>query len=197
MKKQFALSIVLLTVLLPCTARSKYINFGTALSSGFNLHSDGDLAKQNPLFSDSSAARILIGANVDATFCTSDTLQIVAGSDLFCDFHIKDKLYYHTFDYSFFTGIKIFPNLQGLNFSIAYVLGNRTDFKQFYDEDEQLIRGYKNTKWGNGFRLSVEYDFLYDSDSKIIPFAGFYYRHIPRGNNHNDNILSAYIGIRF
>ena len=197
MKKQILSLAIFLSILIPCNAFSKYINFGAALSSGFNIHSAEDEARTQPLNTDSAAAKILIGANADATFGITEPLQLITGADLFCDFNYKDKYYYNTFDYSFYAGIRIFPNLQGLNFSVSYALGCRTDYLKYVNEEEDFIRGYSFAKWGNGFRLSAEYIFLLDSETKFKPFMGFYYRYIPRGNNLFDNILTAYVGVRF
>lgn len=195
-KKSYFIIFFIFFMVIPCSARSNYIDFGVSLSSGFNVHTNGDLAKDNILYTDSSAAKILIGTSADVAFHLTEPVHIFAGADVFADFIFKDALYYHTIDYALYSGIKIFPGFNGLSFSIAYAFGNRTDFVNIVDE-ENTLKGSCMAKWGNGFRLSLEYDFLYDTDAALCPMVGFYYRCMPRGNNNYDNIFAAYVGLRF
>ena len=196
MQKKSFLIIFLIFMLIPCTATAKAFDFGVLISSGFNLHTNGDLAKENMLYSDTSAAKILIGTSFDFALRITEPLQLYAGVDSFGDFISKDDFYYNAIDYAFFSGVKIFPGLQGFNFSIAYALGNRSDIINI-NHEEKPIKGTYTAKWGNGFRLAFEYDFFHDSDVKVCPMVGFYYRFMPRGDNHYDNILAAYVGLRF
>ncbi|MCR4736370.1 MAG: hypothetical protein K5829_15345 [Treponema sp.] len=197
MQKKSIISILLFfSLLLPLSSRSKYLDFGAALSSGYNFHTAEDLAKKQSLASDNSASRILLGANADITFKITEPLQFFAGADTFLDLNFKNSYYYNTFDYAFFAGIKVFPGNQTFDCSIAYALGNRSDFANI-DDDKYTIKGSGMAKWGNGFKLSLEYTFLYKSDAKLCPFIGGSYRFMPRGNYNYDNILTAYVGIRF
>ena len=200
-KKSIFIIFIIFFLVAPCSARSKYFDLGIALSSGYNFHTDGDLAKEHTLYNDSDAKRILAGLNADATIHITEPLSFFAGADSFADFNFKDDYYYHTIDFAFYAGIKIFPGFHGFNCSISYALGSRMDFVNIItttnEEEIQPLKGSEMTSWGNGFRITAEYDFLYDTDSNICPFAGFCYRFMPRGNNNYDNILTAYVGLRF
>lgn len=200
-KKSILVAIIIFLQLFPCYSRSKYIDFGVFLSSGYNFHTDGDLAKGHLLYNNPDAKRILAGLNTDATFHITEPLSFFVGADSFADFNFLDEYYYHTVDFAFYAGIKLFPFFHGLNCSISYALGSRLDFvnisTQISEEEIQTISGSEIKSWGNGFRIAAEYDFLYETDAKICPVAGFCYRFMPRGNNNYDNILTAYVGLRF
>ena len=183
--------IILLTVLAFSRAFSNSDQFLTtevSLGTGISIYdsSAGDSRKE--LLSQSDYKRIVFGATVDTNLNICNPLKILLGSDLFCDFLWEKGKYYNTLDYNFFTGIKFYPSQSGLNFSISYVLGNRTDF---FDEKT-------NTKsWGNGFRIAIQYDFMEARAYKVKPNVGAYYRCVPRGNYNTDHILCLYGGIRF
>ena len=161
-----------------------------SLGTGISIYdsSTGDTRKN--ILNESGYKRIILGLTLDTNLNISDPLKILVGTEIFTDFLWKSSDFYNTLDYSFFTGIKIFPNRTGLNFSIAYVLGNRTDF--FNEAPKNQTQS-----WGNGFRLSIKYDFMQDKEYKLKPNAGAYYRCIPRGNYNTDHILCLYGGIRF
>jgi len=116
--------------------------------------------------------------------CSADTLF---------DLSWQGKDTNNRIDYAFFGGLKIYPNIGGLNASISYALGRRTDSITNGSDDALVL----SSAWGNGFRFSIEYDFLYDKTWKCAPIAGMYYRMMPRGGNYYDNIIAVYGGITF
>lgn len=116
---------------------------------------------------------------------------------------------YHAiyFDYNFYTGIRIYPELKGLNFGIDYVVGRRSHMFQlpqaYYtappegtaDEQTGPEEIDIHTPWGNGFRFTAEYDFMYNSTG-LAPMVGISWRCMPRGTVH-DNILSIFFKMLF
>lgn len=159
-----------------------------SLGTGVSIYdsSADDLRKE--LLSQKDYKRIITGLTIDTNLNISEPLKIMFGADLFCDFLWNSKKHYNTLDYSFFSGIKVFPNKTGLNLSICYSLGNRCDF---FDNKND------SKSWGNGFRIGIQYDFMEARAYKVKPIVGAYYRCLPRGNYNTDHILCLYGGIRF
>lgn len=169
-----------------------------SLGTGVSIYDDKASTARKVILDRSDYKRIIAGLTADTNLNISEPIKVIFGAEAFCDFLWIKGSYYHTTDYAFFSGIKIFPGVQGLNFSIAYTLGNRTDFFSYYDEEEDTtIKKNDPKSWGNGFRLGIQYDFMEDRDYKVKPQVGVYYRCIPRGNYNTDHILSIYGGIRF
>lgn len=182
-----------------------------SLGTGVSIYdSSADELRRN-LLTGNDYKRIVTGLTLDTNLNISDPLKIMFGAEAFSDF-LWDKInYYNTLDYSFFTGIKIFPSKSGLNFSISYILGNRSDFyteiietpTEELNEDgtqvtkQSLVKRNSTKAWGNGFRLAIQYDFMQSRSYKVKPVAGAYYRCVPRGNYNTDHILCLYGGIRF
>ena len=158
------------------------------VGTGVPIYDDNSQSDRKTLLDTSDYKRIVANLSYFLDLNISDPIKIVFGADLMSDFLWEQDFYYHTLDYAFCTGIKVFPGAMGLNLSIAYCLGNRTDFFN------ELIC---STSWGNGFRIAVQYDFLNSTDSKVKPLAGAYYRCIPRGANLTDHTLCIYGGIKF
>ena len=142
-----------------------------SLGSGMSIYDSSADSLRKELLSQKDYTRIIVGLTLDTNLNISDPLKIMFGAELFSDFLWDSNSYYHTLDYSFFSGIKVFPNKTGLNLSICYALGNRTDFFENKNETKS---------WGNGFRLAIQYDFMEARAYKVKPNAGVYYRCVPR-----------------
>ena len=212
MKKLFLLIILAIPMSFHVFAgEDSFFTTEVSLGTGISIYdSSADELRKN-LLTGKDYKRIVSGLTLDTNLNISDPLKIMLGTELFSDFLWDKTNYYNTLDYSFFTGIKIFPNKTGLNFSISYILGNRSDFFTELVEtptDELNEDGTAKTKtirtkksdtksWGNGFRLSIQYDFMEARNYKIKPHVGAYYRCVPRGNYNTDHILCLYGGIRF
>lgn len=191
MKKIF-LVLLLAIFILPCAFSNSESFFTTevSLGTGISIYDSSSGDSRKSLLKESDLKRIIIGTTAATNLNLSEPLKIILGAELFCDFLWKGSDYFNTTDYSLFSGIKIFPTRNGLNFSISYVLGCRTDYFSAAPK--------KDTKsWGNGFRLALQYDFMEDREYKVKPSAGVYYRCIPRGNYNKDHTLCLYGGIRF
>ena len=100
--------------------------------------------------------------------------------------YLNNDYYSNSLDYAFSAGFQFYPHTTNLSFSIFYSIGTRTDFVKLPERFEQI----EKTKWGNGFKIAVEYDFI--SGGGIIPVLGAYYRFMPRGYDKYDNILSIH-----
>lgn len=189
MKKSLLFAFFMTFALLSAFANSdNFFTTEVSLGTGISIYDTNGDSLRKDILSQKDYKRIVAGLTVDTNLNISEPLKIMFGAEAFSDFLWNSPLYYNTLDYAFFTGIKVFPNKTGLNFSISYVLGNRSDF---YDDDT-------NTKaWGNGFRIAIQYDFMEKKDYKIKPSLGGYYRCIPRGDYNRDHILCIYGGIRF
>ncbi len=217
--KKLALCTVLTLFVLAGAFSQSLFTTEVSLGTGISIYdSNGDTLRKN-LLSQKDYKRIVAGLTVDTNLNISDPLKIMFGTEAFSDFLWNKPLYYNTLDYAFFTGIKVFPNKTGLNFSISYVLGNRSDFyteqvktptgeldgegNPVVDENgdpatKNVLKKQNDTKaWGNGFRISIQYDFMLNKKSTVKPIIGGYYRCVPRGDYNRDHILSIYGGIRF
>ena len=170
---------------------SKIVGFDIGLSSGLPVYSDSAVSDSNELVNDGDFNRVIAGGLFDFSFRLCEPLKLLLGADLLCDFIWSGSDYSNHLDYAFWSGIKAYPGIGGLNCSVAYALGRRSDFRN-NDADDSII---SSSSWGNGFRLGVEYDFLYGSSRTCMPALGFYYRFMPRGNDTYDNVFSVYISI--
>ncbi len=198
MKKLFILIFLLISGFSLFADDSSFLINEVSLGTGVSIYSDNAESSRKSLLNSDDTKRVVAGLTYDINFNIAQQIKIFFGADSFCDFIWDKGLYYHSIDYAFFSGIKVFPNLAGLNFSIAYSLGNRSDFYNIDYQTGDKNEGKKASQsWGNGFRLSIQYDFMKDKLYKVRPFVGAYYRCIPRGNYHTDHILCLNGGIRF
>ena len=169
-----------------------------SLGTGISIYSDNADSNRKAVLNSDNTKRIVTGLTLDTNLNISELIKVVFGAETFCDFIWDNGLYYHSIDYAFFSGIKVFPNVAGLNFTVAYSLGNRSDFNNIDPQTGEKTGGKTtNRSWGNGFRLGIQYDFMKDKIYKVRPFIGAYYRCVPRGNYNTDHILSINGGIRF
>lgn len=145
--------------------------------------------------------RVVIGSGGDISLKIGAPLKILFGYDLIGDINWDKNEHSNHLDYAFWSGVKVYPGIGGLNGTLAYALGARTDFidEKVFDEngDSKTRSVVETTAWGNGFKIGVEYDFLYDSNRRTMPALGFFYRLMPRGNNNYDNIFAFYINMGF
>ncbi len=96
-------------------------------------------------------------------------------------------------DYNFYTGIRVYPALKGFNFGIEYVAGRRSNLVNLPLSLTSDIEA--NTPWGNGFRFSAEYDFMYDT-AGLAPMVGVSWRCMPRGEIY-DHVFSVFFKMLF
>lgn len=179
---------------------SGFFSSEVLLGTGLSIYEDDSVSGRKELLNTSDYKRILAELTYNAVFSISEPIKIVLGADLMSDFLWEQDMYFHTLDYAFCTGIKVFPGAQGLNLGICYTLGNRTDFTRLpaitESDPKENEKRILNKSWGNGFKLNIQYDFLNSSSAKVKPVVGAYYRFSPRGGNFTDHTLCIYGGVR-
>lgn len=195
MKKNFAVLVFLLIFSFAFAEKSsgnKIVGFDVGLVTCIPVYGDSSSPYKN---------RVIIGSDGDISFKVGAPLKILFGYDLIGDINWDKNEHSNHLDYAFWSGIKVYPGFGGLNGTLAYALGARTDF---IDEEISTDEGtskkrsvVETTAWGNGFKIGVEYDFLYNSGKKTLPALGFFYRLMPRGKNSYDNIFAFYINMGF
>ena len=170
---------------------SDLFSWDIGISTGIPFHY-GESNSNISNFDANTLNRVLAGTTSNIYIKIADTAFVNLGIDSLFDFKWNASDYANSIDYTFFGGVKIYPGLGGLNFSIAYCFGSRSDFLKINDEKDIFQHS-----WGNGARFSLEYDFNYLKATNIKPIVGGYYRFIPRGNYVYDHILCAYIALKF
>ena len=169
-------------------AQEKFLGFDFALVTGLPFYGSSEIRNFNSNVS-SNPNRIVIGSKADLTFKLIQQLKLVFGSSCLADFNWNGADYSNHFDYDFFFGVKIYPNLAGFNFGLGYLLGERIDFvNTSVDEKQNLF-----SAWGNGFKFLAEYNFAHDGFSKYLPTIGCSWTYMPRGNYEKDNLLTFYL----
>ncbi len=190
--KKRCLLLVLMLFFSFAFAENKIVGFDFGLVTGIPVYGDTSSPYKN---------RVVIGSNGDISLKVGTPLKILFGYDLIGDLNWDKSEHSNHLDYAFWTGIKVYPGFGGLNGSLAYALGARTDFidEEILNEDGSYkkLSVVESSAWGNGFRIGVEYDFLHNSDKKTLPALGFYYRLMPRGEKSYDNIFAFYVNMVF
>lgn len=172
---------------------SKIIGFDIGLSTGLPVYSDSGISDANDRVNDGDFNRVIIGSVADVSFHVCEPLKLLVGGDLLCDLIWSGNSHSNHIDYAGWFGVKAYPGFGGLNGSVCYAVGCRTDFIN-NDVEDTVVH---NASWGNGFRLGIEYDFLYGTERSCMPCVGFYYRYMPRGESNYDNIFSVYATLSF
>ncbi len=186
MKKTVCAFALIFAALSLFAEKDKIVRFDLGLATGIPVYNKNDVSI------DGNDSRAIFGSLADIAFRVTEPMRIVLGSDLMCDFTWDGGNHSHHVDYAFWGGIKVYPGFGGLSTGLSYALGCRTDF---VNDDE--TSGTSSSAWGNGFRLSIDYDFLYGTKYNCAPALGGYYRLMPRGENHWDNIFAVYITLGF
>ncbi len=129
MKKTLLISILMIFISFEFFANeNSFFTPEVSLGSGISIYDDSSDTNRKAILTQSDYKRVVVGITVDTNLNISDSIKVIAGGEFFGDFTWDKGIYYHTADYAFFSGIKIFPDIKGLSFSISYTLGNRSDF---------------------------------------------------------------------
>lgn len=178
MKKKFLIFSALLSLFaLPAFSATGF-EFG--IGSGYVFYGDKNAKNLCKTLGDEKQSVIA----TDALFLLpmNDFLIFTAGGDAVFDLRWKGGNHVHLVDYAFLLGARIYPNLAGLFVSVDYALGRRTNFISL-DDDKTA-----STKWGNGFKLALGYDFSYHL-STFAPILSIALKSMPR-ENARDNMLT-------
>ncbi len=195
----FILFVLLVSV------HADYSRWVTAqVSAGTSAISYGDKGFRdfNKVLLSDDFKRFVFLLDVSGGLRLDEHIRFSFGSILNYDSFTKSSYQALYLDYNFYTGIRIYPELQGLNFGIDYVLGRRSNlFKlpsSYIDSsssNNNVTSTTTHTPWGNGFRLTAEYDFMYDTTG-FAPMIGLSWRCMPRGSVY-DNVFSVFMKILF
>lgn len=190
--KKNVIFLFLMLIFSSAFAANKIVGFDVGLITGIPVYGDSSSPYKN---------RVIIGSDGDVSLKVGEPLKILFGYDLIGDINWDKNRHSNHLDYAFWTGIKVYPGFGGLNGTLAYALGARTDFidEEIVNEEGSLENRsvVETTAWGNGFKIGIEYDFLHNSDKKTMPALGFSYRLMPRGGKSYDNIFAFYINMVF
>ncbi|MCR5291038.1 MAG: hypothetical protein K6E51_13680 [Treponema sp.] len=193
MKRFFAMLVVFLLVAgifaKESSSNTKAIGAQFAIGSGYMFYGDKQMKNRVSDMNSRDFSRFILGGDVGMYAKLTDNAEFIATTDLFSDLFWKSKEYCFIFDYAFNIGLRVYPGLGGLSCALSYALGRRTAVIDIDDEDNDVV----STKWGNGFKCAVEYDLKYGTNGGIAPVIGTYWRHMPRGYDTSDNILSVYL----
>lgn len=147
--------------------------------------------KQNLLSNDFK--RIVLYMDTGIGLRIDPNISLLAGGILLPDWYFQDENYSCYLNYDFYFGIRVNLNDTGFIVGVDYLFGNRNDI---YSLDESFAEIPKvNTAWGNGFRLTTEYDFS-NGNQGLAPCVGFSWLNIPRYESY-DNQLNVYFKISF
>lgn len=168
-------------------ANENLFSFTVGLSSGMPFYGEDseeiDFETKN---------RAIVGTYGTVNLNIIKQVTFYTGADLLADFNWESKDYFHHLHVGFPLGVKIYPGLAGFNLGLAYTLGFRNDVYRVEDIKDNYL-----SPWGNGFKLTMEYDFAHDGSSNYLPTIGISWNIMPRGNYNYDNLLVFYIGENF
>lgn len=190
MKKILSTLILFLILIASLSGKENPISFSAGLSTGIPVYGSASTDSINK--SIETPGRFIIGTYGNINFNIIEQGTIFIGADLLADFIGNGTYHSNHIHFSLPAGFKIYPNLQGLCFGIAYTLGFRADFI-----DTPNVYKKEIPCWGNGFKLFTEYNFAKYGKSKYLPTLGFSWNLMPRGSYAYDNIISFYVGANF
>ncbi len=172
----------------------KFFGFQFAIGSGYTFYGDSDLNSNMNKMMDRGYARLILYTDAGMTFKLTEELYLLAGVQLMCDCAWNGGSYSNHAAPTFLGGVQFYPGIANLSFSLAYALGFRRDW-DVLDYNFLDYKDARDSKWGNGFRLAVEYDFR--KGGGIVPGAGLCYLFMPTGWDNYDNTLALYFRLAF
>ena len=184
MKKKILISAIILAIFtLPGFSNTGF-EFG--IGTGYIFYGGNETKDRNKILGDTNQSIL----STDASFLIpmNEFLIFSLGGDTTFDFRWKGSNHIYLIDYAFLAGFRVYPNFGGLFASVDYALGRRTDFIELEDYDEK-----ESTKWGNGFKITLGYDFSYHLRS-LGPLLCMSLKSMPRGGSR-DNIFCVSLKI--
>ena len=164
----------------------KFFGFQFSLGSGYPFYGEKDIDDNHDKMNSNHYNRFIICGDIGFTLKIADPLFFVGSFETMSDFVWNNDYNCNHIDFAFLGGLQFYPGWANFSFNLAYAIGMRGDFVK-------TDSGYKDLqecKWGNGFRMGVEYDFK--KGGGVIPIVGTYWRFMPRGYLNYDNILGIY-----
>lgn len=184
----FLLGFIMLPFYINATQakHDRFFYAGWAVGIVMPMYKDPVIKKQqNILYEKEKFITLPLSLELNGNFIISKNIHITGGFIFTADLRFASKIYTNRLDYTFFSGVRIYPNLKGFHFGLDYALGSRADFIKL---DKNKKHSIATTPWGNGFRFTVGYDFRY-INKKWMPNLQFKWRYMPRGNTHYDNYI--------
>mgnify|MGYP002855752046 CR=1 FL=1 len=185
------LTLALCSALLFAESERNFFGFQFALGTGYTFYGDSDLKSNTNKIMDRGYCRIILYSDAGMTLKLTDSLYVLLGLQTMGDIAWKGGHYSNHISPAFFGGMQFYPGIGNLSFSLSYALGFRRDWSGL-DSDYKEVQ---SAKWGNGFRLSAEYDFK--KGGGIVPCAGASYLFMPTGYYNYDNTLALYFRLAF
>lgn len=169
----------------------KIMDISVGITTGVPLYGNGEtiILKDKIV----NPNRVIIGTLVNLNLNPNDYFTFYTGTELLCDFCWNSNINANFFHTTFPLGVKLFPAKGGLSLGIAYTLG----FCGISTKDSFGIKKNYLTPWGNGLKISTEYDFSRISKYSYLPTLGISWNLMPRGNYSFDNIFTFYLTMHF
>ncbi len=167
---------------------SENIGFEFGIGSGYNFYGSDSVRKRNEAVSDGN--QIIFGASTGMLYKLDSMVYLCLGLDSLLDYRWDGGNHISLFDYAGTLGFHIYPGLAGLECSVDYAFGRRSDYVSINEGTDDYT---SHTDWGNGFKFGLAYNFAYNTNG-FAPVLGAYWRHMPRGGS-SDNILFLFIRI--
>jgi len=165
----------------------KKVDFTGAITSGIPVYGSEEVS--DVINSVDNPNRILIGTFANLNINPNKYVTFYTGAELLADFCWNSDMNASLLHFDIPVGLKVYPNLAGFNLGIAYTFG----FCNMMIKDQNGDKNYSNTPWGNGFKLTAEYDFSRQGKSIHYPAIGAAWNLMPRGNYDYDNIITLYL----
>ncbi len=169
----------------------KLVDFTGGISSGYPFY--GNSEAKTAISNIDNPNRIIIGtfANLNINPVKYGTFYV--GAEVLADFCWNSDASATFFNVDFPIGLKIYPDLGGFNFGLAYTLG----FCGMMINNEEGDDLKDSSPWGNGVKFTVEYDFYKTGKSKLLPAIGLAWNIMPRGHKKYDNIITIQLSKHF
>lgn len=172
-------------------ANDSKVNFHWGIGTAGILYGDDSTKKLTKTLTNDEFSRMILSGELGFSIKLDKSIRFVTGGNISYDLFMKNSQNASFLDYAFFGGLRVYPNLGGLNFGLEYNIGQRANFYNLvgYEATSGL------TNWGNGFRFVTEYDFSYYTEG-LAPVLGISYRRMPRGG-FADNFFSFYFRLSY
>ena len=173
------------------SAKENLISFTAGLTSGFPIYGTNSVVSTGSEIEKGN--RVILGTLTTVNLNVAEQVSFFVGNDLLWDLTWNASENSNKLHVSFPLGIKVYPNLGGLNFGLAYTLGFRND--RIKTKSSGTYNG--STVWGNGFKFHIEYNFAHEGAYRYLPSIGGYWNLMPRGKYSYDNLIVMYVAINY
>ena len=167
-------------------ANESKVNFHWGFGTAGIVYGDDSTKELTKTLTNDEFSRMILSGDLGLSIKLDKSIRFVTGGNVSYDLFMKNSQNASFLDYAFFGGLRVYPNLGGLNFGLEYNIGQRANFYNLVDYE--ATSGLTN--WGNGFRFVTEFDFSYYTEG-LAPVVGLSYRRMPRGG-FADNFFSFY-----